>query len=225
MKATERTITRRTALAGAAAMIPATAIPALALAGAGSDPAFAAIENYKRSFVFHGECLEKAERLDDGIAEIARATADAQHREGPALYEKYKATPFPPRRVADDDPAWLAFRSAQDAYCLSEHNAARLAALKELEEHPLNIEKGRLQEEGSDTQAAAAWALFETVPTTPAGAAAMLLYVLEAERTGHGIFDWSREIDDESEMGFHRRYGYEYLMASVADFLNAQAAT
>lgn len=222
MQAINQNITRRTALAaGAAALIPATAIPALALAS-GPDPVFGAIDNYKAACVYRSECLDRAEILDQKIAEMAEAVAD---REAPAdipargRYNAVRLNP-PANATPDDEPHWIAWRKAQDAYCSSPHNAARISALKELETHPLAVESEQIQDAGLEAEHAATLALLQCVPTTKAGALALIAFATAPEREAEGFNDYTAE--SETEPGtWERTYPPAIILANVGEYLSA----
>ena len=66
------TTSRRAILAGAA-MLPAVSLPALAipaLASAESDPAFAAVEQFKKAWIAHGKSCQSEPTLPDGCPEF-----------------------------------------------------------------------------------------------------------------------------------------------------------
>lgn len=70
------TTSRRALLAGIAAM-PVLATPVVC-APPGTDPVYAAIENYKAAYSFLNECLDKATEIEERIH--ARANANAEKR-------------------------------------------------------------------------------------------------------------------------------------------------
>lgn len=218
---------RRTILAGAAAAIPATAIPALALAsGAGPDPVFAAIEAYKTASAFHCECLDKADALDGELRRVADEKADREAPEGIALRKvREGAEFFGVARLPEDDPRYIAFREAEDAYLNSRHFQIYRVARNELCEDPRNAETARLRHEGADAQRDAAWEMAECVPTTRAGALAIMRLYIEEERRDQCLQDYVADFGDIGSVTGTRSWSMpSIILTSVAEYLEGEQA-
>lgn len=184
---------RRTILAGAAA-VPVAALPALPALAGEADPVFAAIENYNRAYAFHADCLDKSEVLELQVESMASEQADREAPECIPHRAAFDAAKWPGFDLDDSDPVMIAYRKLQSAYCDSKHNKIRCHLLwGELEDHPLSIEMYRLRNEGSHAQTKAGWALADTVPTTAAGALALINWYQEGEARGDDISCWKRD--------------------------------
>lgn len=223
MKAINQNITRRAALAGAAAMIPATAIPALALAsGAGPDPIFAAIEAHKEARAYYRACLDKAEAIEEAMHARADAIAAAEAPEGIPLRQAYCAAKYPGRNTPEDAPEWQEWRRIDRAYFNSRYSTIRRQALAAQDGSPEEVEMHRLQDVGVDREDDAAWAMYETVPTTAAGAAALIWYLLGLEIEGHEMFESLRDYDINGETV--TRKAVEAILCSLGEYLETQIA-
>jgi len=157
--------TRRALLTGVAAASVALAVPTIAAGAASTDPIYAAIETHKAAFNFHGECIDKASKLETIVFAARRAyenapealKVEAAERFLPALLPTHPdATPATARRMLD------------------------AVAREEIDkDHETEIaEADRLQAEGCDAEWSATRALVATVPTTAAGVTAMIEYTL-----------------------------------------------
>ena len=204
-KSVNSTLTRRAALTGIACVaMPATAAAVCIPAGfegpepIGSDPIFPAIEAYKRGFAFHLECLRKA----DPIEAACWRERDAMD----AMLEKNREKAVPP---------FLATLRETDPGATPDEAFEMLKAIgREMVERRSNMpECYRLRAEGSDAECDATDAMLATVPTSTAGALALVELVLgESEEEQTTLGDMFAQ--DES---------VTTLLKSMACFLRGQA--
>jgi hypothetical protein len=145
-----------------------------------ADPVYAAIDNYKASYDFLGECIDKADEFRKRIWE--RADAEAVTRMQTRI-------------------AFEAANPEQPFNCSQEEmrNRFRSAAIRRQEGSPDDVEFHALCDRGHDANRAAALALLTTKPTTDEGASALLAFIRDREEGGNdnilGV------VDDEETPG------------------------
>ena len=159
------TTSRRAVLAGVASA-PVLSLPALA---AQPDPVFAAIERHKAGLAHHTACLDKACAIQE---EISRQVAEME-----AVVDRGKeeATAKALELFRPTHPDM----TAESALELLKHIGRRDIEAKNGAE-----EAADLLEEGSAADCDSREALFDTVPTTAAGAAAMLAFIRKDAEAG-----------------------------------------
>ena len=172
-----RQVSRREAGAtiGGAALALVAAGTALPAQAASLDPIFAAIERYKAGYAHHGQCLNKADALEQTIfdkwnefeADLKERSAEAVPQMLTVLQEKGTVS-----------ATW------DNAYAL-----LRRVGRKQIEQENGGAEIDRLREEGSHAEMDALETLLRTVPTTAAGAAALLALIRDARERGDTIVD------------------------------------
>jgi hypothetical protein len=114
-----------------------------------------------------------------------------------------------------DDPAWIAFRAEQSAYCDSRHNHIRCRALgHELKKTPEGVEIERMRELAIDAWSGALWAVADTVPTSTVGAAALIAFYSEQRKT-NDLGAQDRDLADGETIQTYP----EAVMASLAAFM------
>jgi hypothetical protein len=156
--------TRRELLAsvcGAAAAASICAAPALAAA----DPVFAAIEAHKAAYVFHGECIDKVGKMEQAYFDALREWKEKPETVIAEGAENLLAILQP----TQPDTTLAQARGLLDAVARQEIEKDHAASRMEAE---------RLNELGCDTASDALLALCATVPTSLAGTAALVGYML-----------------------------------------------
>lgn len=150
-----------------------------------TDPIFAAIETYKRAFAFHGECLNKAEVIDTAIFEKRREYDKILENDTEGTAEKILA---------------IFQQSQPDTTLELARGILKMLGYKQIEEENGGPEADRLRDEGSKKECDARLEMFSTVPTTAAGAAALLAFIREDIERGTTMADVFA--DDESSVLF-----------------------
>lgn len=184
---THRQVSRReagAAIGGAALALVATGT-AMPTQAAAHDPIFDAIERYKAGYAFHGQCLDKAGALEQIIFDKWNEF-DADLKE----------------RSAEVVPQMLTVLQDKGAVPATWDNAYALlqrVGRKQIEQENDYAEMERLREEGSHAERDAMSGLVRTVPTTAAGAAALLAMMRDAVEGGDSIHDLL--LSDDEELG------------------------
>lgn len=169
----ESTTTRRALLVGAAALVPAAALPASA-AILERDPVFAAIERHSRADARYQDRLTQFSATDGQINNRSAAIAERRMKVRRA-FEKAR-------------PEHKFFQNQEETFA-----TFRQIAREELEGSSAEYQAADLAvEETSEAEHEAAWALALTIPTTAAGGAAFATYV-SGDR-----FEAARDSDDEN---------------------------
>jgi hypothetical protein len=157
----KQSLTRRAALTGAVAV----AVPFAAFSLIAPDPAYAAIEAYRTGCAHHRVCIHKADAIEEAIFEKQREF-DANLDPPGDGYEK------------EFDKLLSSIQETQPSVTPEQLiGILRWKGHEIIREENGGPEMDRLGEEGSAAECDARDALFATVPTTAAGAAAMLAMI------------------------------------------------
>ena len=168
-------VSRRIAITG---MCAAVAVPAGAAAAvcAAPDPVYAAMAEWKKADAFHRQCLSKADDIEVRHFD--------ERREMEAVAEANKA------EVA------VEMRRLLKLPDLSQDDAVKVITqiyTRHLDEGPDGIEIERLRSAGHEAEASARDAMLATVPTTKAGALALVTFLHADSEKGHGADIWFDE--------------------------------
>jgi len=176
-------------------------VPVAALASVEPDPVFAAIERWRGTYAALDEVGHRLSEVEDRyIDECERIKALQIEDTSKEAWQDFLNVVREYRPETTEDEA------LKLAKCLMRQTARKACGLEEIE---------AIQAAACDTNADAVIELAATVPTTPAGALALLTTFREAERRGDGVF----EIND-CEDGV----ALDYLFDSIEEFLRNSKA-